>query len=539
MSIKPNTPSIDENEDIELLEPETEIVENETAHDVVFWHTKYREHQESGKRYVENIKINKLKLLKVFYLLGYRRIDIDDMPIFVKIENNRVIKRSNINQVIDAFFEFLNEKEFWLDDDNTLSIDKLKEKFLDSPGSYFKEDKLFRLNMFSSEKIEFNRDTLTEKFLYYKNGFVRIDKKGVIFNDYAKLDKFIWESEVLPRNFSFIDYKGCYVSQFIDRVCKSDATDINERIKAIKIIMGYYLHSFTDCELVALTLTDSKISEGNEANGRTGKSLFCKILGYMLSRDPENAAGRTFIDISGKDFDPKEKHKYQEVSHETKIVVINDLRRNFDVDCLYNDVTEGIKVERKNMSPYRVKLKLILTTNKTIRIEGDSSKARFLEFEFSDYFSKSRTPKMEFKHWFFRDWDAEEWARFDNYMISCLSEYFVNDCKLMEPEHINLNARKLRESSSEFFLDFMEDLKIEFGRWYNKKEMFNAFIKRYPDFDNPKFKQATFTNWVKLYTKHTSGFAEFNKERDEKRSDDIIEMMFRRSGENSIENEIM
>ncbi|MGN7988682.1 hypothetical protein ACTJKC_15140 [Pedobacter sp. 22226] len=526
-----------ESEEIDLLEPELEEGETLSPHDIKFWKTTYETNKETGKARLKSITINKLKLLKVFFLLGFRRLDIDDQSTFIRIENNRVIKRININQVVDTFFEYLDEKDYWFDDEKSLNLDMIKEKFIASPGSYFKEDKLYRLNLFTKEKIVFNTDTLTEKFLYYKNGYVRITKAGVDFNDYSKLDKYIWESEVLTRNFTFTKYDDSYVGQFVTKICQSEASDINERIKALKIIMGYYMHSFTDCKLVSLMLTDSKISDENEANGRTGKSLFCKLIGYMLSKNPEDLSVKTFIDISGKNFDPKEKHRYQDVGYETKIVVLNDLKKYFDVDCVYNDVTEGVTVERKNMSPYRVKLKMILTTNKTVKIEGDSSKDRFLEFEFSDYFSKRRTPEMEFRHWFFRDWDADQWAQFDNYMISCVQDYFVADCKLMEPEHINLNARKLKENTAVVFLDYMSDLKIQFNQWYNKADLFNGFIKRYPDYDNQKFKQMHFTGWVKLYTKYMPEFEEFNKERDEKRSDDVIEMMFRKAS--NVEDEIM
>ncbi|MBD1364400.1 hypothetical protein IDJ77_11325 [Mucilaginibacter sp. ZT4R22] len=515
-------------EDIELLDPETEAEANQGPHDIKFWKTKYQENQETGEKFVKDITISYLKLIRVFYLLGFRRLDIDDAHIFVRIENSRVVKRVTITVVVDTFFDYLDEKEYYLDDEETLTRDMLKEKFLKSPGTYFKEDKLYRLK--PETPIEFNRDTLENKYIYYKNGFVQISKAGIVFNDYSQLQNFIWESEILKRNYLAKPEASSPFEIFITKICSSKSADIETRVTAIKKIIGYYLHSYTDCDLRALLLTDSKITEDNEANGRTGKTLFCKSLGYMLSNDPENPGIKTFIDINGKDFDPKEKHKYQLVGFETKIICLNDLKRGFDVDCVYNDITEGVTVERKNMTPYKVKSKMIFTTNKTIKIEGDSSKARFLEFEFSDYFSRNHTPITEFKHRFFRDWNAEGWAAYDWFMFSCIEDYFKANCILDEPEHINLNARKLKETTSAEFIDYMTDLKIVFDEWYNKKDLFTNFCNRYEDYKNDqRFKQKKFSEWVKLYTKYNPEFETYNKENDEKRSDDVIEMCFRKA----------
>lgn len=514
-------------ETIELLEPAVDKDEITSAHDVDFYKGKFKE-REDGSRYLIGIDIDYLKMIQVFYLLGFRRLDVDDTSIFVRITNSRVVKRISITVVIDAFFDFLDEKDEWLTHDNTFHLDMLKNKFLKSPGSYFKEDKLYRLK--PEKPILFNVDTQHAKYVYYLNGFVKIDKNGHSFNDYSQLEAHIWESEILKRN--YIPNPGILspFEGFITKVCTATGADnatVQNRVNCLKKIIGYYLHSYTKGELVALLLTDSKISEENEANGRTGKSLFCKSLGYMLSNDPEDPAIKTYVDINGKDFDPKEKHKYQLVSLETKVICINDLRRWFDVDCIYNDITEGVNVERKNMTPFKVKLKILLTTNKTVKIEGDSSTARFLEFEFSDFFSKRHTPIDEFKHRFFRDWSVEQWAAYDWFMFSCIEDYFKNDCKLEEPQHINLSMRKLKDTTRQEFLDYMSDLNIVFDQYYNKKDLYTNFCKRYEDFGrDPKFTQAKFSGWVKLYTQYMPEFETYNKERDEKRSNDIIEMRF-------------
>jgi hypothetical protein len=520
------------NEDIDLLDPEVseeEANQESNPHNIQFWKVK----RDQDTKAVKDVIINHLQLLQVFRLMGFLRLDIDDAHLLVKIENSKVIKQVSITLVIDAFFDFLDKKPFWIED--RFSRNDLKEKFLKSMQTYFKEDKFNRLKPF--REIKFNQDTRTEKYFYFKNGFVKITKDGHTFNDYSKLENFIWESEILKRNYT-VPVKAApgtinvaKFDDFIIKICQASGADTDKRYLSMQLIIGYLLHSYTDCKLTAILLTDSKISEDGEANGRTGKTLFTKSLGYMLSSNPEDLKIKTFVDVNGKDFDPKEKHKYQNVGYETKIVCLNDIKRFFDVDCVYNDVTEGVTVERKNLTPFKVKAKMILTTNKTVKIEGDSSKDRFLEFEFSDFFSKSRTPEMVYKQWFFRDWDLQEWALYHHFMFECCQLYFKHGSKLQEPEQINLNIRKLKENTSPEFIDFMEDQAIEFDHWYDKKKLFTDFITRYEDFgkQSKKFDQAKFTNWMKLYTKYNPDFTEFKKATDEKRSNTEISICFRKA----------
>ena len=526
---------------IELLEPEEDRLAGAAAHDIVFWNPKYNTPKE-GKRYIVDVYIDYLKMLDLFRLLGFLRYDVNvKTRVLVRIENSRIVHRSDSTLVTDAFFDHLDEKDEFLDEYDTLSRDYLKGKIMKSLSTYFKEEKLYRLR--PAKPIELNKDTADIKFFYYKNGFVEVTKDGTRFNDYSKLPGYIWNTEILNRNYlEPIAGKTSVYEKFITQLCLANGEESPSRLQSLKQIIGYLLHSYTEYKLTAILMTDSKMSDDGEANGRSGKTLFTRGLGWMLSADPRTSEIPTFIDINGKDFDPTVSKKYQMVGLETKIICFNDLKRYFDVECLYNDVAEGVTVEQKFMNPFKVQAKMILNSNKTVRVDGDSSKDRFLEFQVSDHFSRKHTPAMEFKHWFFKDWDANEWALFDSFMFSCVTEFFTNDSRITEPEQINLDVRKLHENTKPEFIDFMEDQNFEFDLLYNRKDLYHKFITRYEDFANDKkFTQAKFTTWINTYTKFHPDYEPYNKARDEKRNDGVIEFSFRkaRTGMGSAINEDM
>jgi hypothetical protein len=293
-----------------------------------------------------------------------------------------------------------------------------------------------------------------------------------------------------------------------------------DRLRALEIAIGYYIHDFTDYKLKSLLLTDSSISADSEANGRTGKTLFCRLVGYMVSADPLDPAIKSYIEVNGKDFKSDDKHKYSQANIDTKLVVINDLRRNFDPDAVYNDITEGITIDKKNQQPMKARVKMILTTNKTVKMDGASSRDRFVEFEFSDFFSDTKTPEDVFNHWFFRDWSDSQWNDYDRYMINAVHKFFMNGAKLEQPSQINLNERKLIESTSAEFIEWIREMwKPIPGAEYDKNMWFNNFKFEYPDFD--KLKQATFTKWIKYYGNLGKEYSKWDNNRNQGRTGDM------------------
>ncbi len=478
-----------------------------------FWHIMTTGEDQTYK----DLKIDHLIMCELLYASNFRRYDIEDSSVFVRIINDRIVKQVTITDIMDFIFDHIDNldndlNEYWETDIRK----QIKKKVLAGVSSYFNTQKLYILK--PKEPIEFNKDTISEKFIYFENGFLKITAAKIEFLKYTQLKGYVWENEIIKR-----EYKKPAAGEdrnFVRKFFWLVSGQKESRFKDLCIAAGYYSHDFYDYKLKALILTDSTISLGNEANGRTGKTLWCRLVGGMLSHNSEDPSIKTYVEINAKDFDPKEKFKYSACALDTKLIVLNDLKRNFDVDCVYNDVTEGVDVNKKGLHPFKIKSKVILTTNKTVKLAGDSDTDRFLEFEFSSYFSKSKGPEQEFGHWFFRDWKPEDYCRYYNFMAECVQAYFKNGCKLNEPEQINLNKRKLIEQTNEDFIEWVESFGIEPGKEYKKAELFESFTRNYPDWNNNNFKQKRFTEWLKNFLNFSDQWKNYNKELNERRDAD-------------------
>jgi hypothetical protein len=400
-------------------------------------------------------------------------------------------------------------------DDDFLPVADLHEKFLKGLNSHLSVNMLYRLK--PKEPILFNEHLEHEAFFYYKNGFVKITPKGVEFNDYSKLKKNIFQSQILQRDFKLVkeydtDENGNYMNDFYNfilNICGYRTEGVRgnykNRVKSLSSIIGYLLHGYQDGKKKAVIITDSAISAKDEPNGRTGKSLLSKMLGWMLNASDDVDFSGVYTEINGKTFKPDNKHRYERCQINTSLISINDVdEHSFNFSQLFNDVTESIVVDRKGLKPFNIQSKLLLTTNRTVRIEGESGRDRVIEFELSDYYNAKRSPLSETGKWFGRDWSQDEWNIFDNFMCEAVKFYMSNG--LVEAEGININIRKLIEETAPEFYDFALDVKADKpepnilpNQSYNKQELYDSFLGQYPDFANVKwFSQRTFTKWCSL-----------------------------------------
>ncbi len=482
------------------------------------------------------IYIKKARIVNKLIEMNFFRYDINpDAYMYVKITENQ-IEEINEEIITDSFFEYvdkLNTYEHEIPSKEgpvNISVSKtlVRETLMEKISEYFSKRLFNRLIIPGTVQIK--KDDKDAKFLYFNNAYIQITSKGYETLSYSTLDQLIWKNKILSREFKQDKKQGDF-ELFFKRICghtgKPDETPgerVQKRIRSLKTITGYLLHGYFDYKMYALILTDSRISDDDEPNGRTGKTLFAKALGKILNY---NEHSRVFMEVNGKNFIQKDKHRYEECSLETQLISINDVNKNMPIDTWFNDITEGVSVNKKNEKPFLVRAKIIISTNKTIKIDGESAIDRVRQFEFSDYYDSNKSPEGESGRWFFsQDWDASEWNRFDTFLISCCQEYLKYG--IIEAESINLSRRILIDHSNYEFVDFMDEFVkdgkvmmkdeadgglfesfIEFkpGEKLNRAELHEAFAQSFPrDFRNLTTNK--FTKWLRLYTKHTPGFIE-------------------------------
>jgi hypothetical protein len=358
---------------------------------------------------------------------------------------------------------------------------------------------------------------------------VRITKDGKEFkkySDYNDMNVYMWKSQQMPRNYIPADEKMSVWEQFLLRLAgvwtynedgtrTTDPTLQRERMEVLYSYIGYLLHAFFDTKLFAINFTDMHMDEDGEANGRSGKTLLGQGIGKMLNPNTKDTA--IYTEISGRDFSHADLRKYDACNIDTKLVHLNDLPKKFDVEKIFNLITEGVQVQKIYKAKFLIRAKIILSSNQTLYIKGESAKDRIMPFEISDYYYSGFGPDDEFKHWFFSDWDDAEWARFDEFMQSCVQYYLRYG--VLKTQGVNLNRRTVRDHTDNDFVVWMDyqfaekdydgnqnmyQLKIcprsgnEKDYRINKKELYTRWIENSPK-DKTTISMRRFTIWVKFY----------------------------------------
>lgn len=441
---------------------------------------------------VKDIKLLYRAFTDLLKSMGFMLLHDSKQPTYVRLTDN-ILEEVSTSRIQHIFLAYIETEHQPLEG---VPRDMIIEKIHRCNTTLFSDSRLSLL--YPDKPIQFQTDTATECFIYYANGVVRCSAEGIALLDYKHLGGVIWKKQQLNRVFTPMEWEQPYGSEeelvdgfgyfakFMFRIAGSRM----DRFYSLCAIAGYMLHCYFDYKLKAIILTDSKISD--KADGRSGKTLFCQGLGKI----------RNYVEINGKDFDPANKHKYQTADMESQIVCLNDVRRNFQPENVFNDITEGLQVEKKNKQPFKIRPKMIISSNKTLNVEGTSALDRVLEYEVAERYSNVYSPADEFGHWFFSDWKAAQWNLFDNFMAFCACYFLRNG--LREPAQINLLKRKLVDATSMDFVEFLDEKfnagELTWNQDFKKEDVQSEFMRLNPDYvENKRF--STDRNFLK-HLKH-------------------------------------
>jgi phage/plasmid-associated DNA primase len=336
---------------------------------------------------------------------------------------------------------------------------------------------------FDRAQLRFLEDSRDEAFIPFKNGVVKITKDGITVMEYGSIDSVIWKSQVIDHYVTIENdfaFENVEYYKFLERICDFD----NDKMLYAIGLIGYLLHKYKDpARPFAVILCEE--TEHEAKGGGTGKGIFNKALGYICN----------LVVVDGKNFKVDKNFAFQRVDLDTRLLAIEDTRRNVDFEGFYSIITEGITVEKKNKDelriPYKDSPKVIFTTNYTIPNSGNHAKRRQKVFEFSGYFSPQRTPEDEFGHKLFEDWDKDEWNRFYNLMFHCVQDYLENGITNVPPSD-KLSRKQIRVQFGEEFLDYFMGLEEESGNVITLERLYNDFLS-YGGFDKKDYSQKRFT----------------------------------------------
>ncbi len=429
-----------------------------------FWFTTC---DKSGK---EKVTIDSLKYKFFLERNGYKKHYPNDTqkPTWVYINSNKV-RITSVEIIKDFVLNYLLDKkefEVW--------------NYCAKYQNLFNENFLL---MLESIDLKMLNDDRHKSYIAYKNGVLEVTKNECKLIDYIDVDFYIWENHILDRDFVVLDEFENDYKTFIKNIS-------NESELPTESVIGYLISTYKNrSNNKAIILNDEVISENPE--GGTGKGVFVQGISQIR---------KTSI-IDGKLFDGKKSFPYQTVSLDTKILVFDDVIKNFNFEEKFSLVTEGLTLERKNKDAIKLNVhespKLVISTNYAIRGEGNSHDRRRYELEIAQYYGKDLTPEDEFKRQLFDDWELIDFQKFDNYMVHCLQLFLSSG--LVKQNAKNIKMRKFIAESAMEFYEFIKDPEVVLqNERLDKKIIFDKFVEEYPDFKK-WLTRKKFNLWVQKY----------------------------------------
>jgi len=323
------------------------------------------------------------------------------------------------------------------------------------------------LEFMDAKDIDLLKDDAKAAYFPFKNGIVKIDAQGFKLMSYGEVGHVVWQSQVIDFDID-VDFDFaedlCEFWKFMNMVSGNDESNV----EYLMSLMGYLLHRYKDpARPFAVILAEE--TEDEKKGGGTGKGILVKALSFMSNIER----------VDGKNFKLDKNFAFQRVGLDTKIIAIEDVRRNVDFEGFYSIITEGVTVEKKNKDelfiPYKDSPKILFTTNYTIPSTGDHAKRRQRVFEFSNAFSSKYTPLDHFGHKLFDDWDKDEWNRFYNLMFMSVFFYLNNGVKDVANGE-KLKRKHIRLNFGEEFLDWWDNhVKENESKWQPFKSLYNEF----------------------------------------------------------------
>jgi hypothetical protein len=339
------------------------------------------------------------------------------------------------------------------------------------------------------------KDTSDSVNLFFNNGILEITKNEISLINYENYQSgLVWHNNIIKFELKKRDFNNCHFSSFIRNVCNDDS----DRVMALRTAIGYLLHSFHRKSGGQMVLFyDQSITDLNNPQGGTGKGLLANALSIL----------RKTVKIDGKKFRGDNRFDFQDVTVSTRIVWLDDVGKQMDIDRFNSVSTDGFNVEKKFKDsifiPPEASPKILICSNIILDCSGTTRTRRQFIIEFSDHYSSKIGTGVEepivAEHgcrFFTDDWDKSEWNRYYWYIIYCIQLYLEKG--LVPVPSINLIENRLRQTMGEELFNWVKNKKFSPNEEYNTKELFEEYRGLYED-GNSKFTQRTFSNNLKKY----------------------------------------
>lgn len=377
--------------------------------------------------------------------------------------------------------------------------DELKTYLYDLPSSMFEEfasaDKVWdciveKRNLFDDKNLfsldtlkgEFNKDKRDEINFFLEGCYIRVTADDIEFKDYESLDGMVWSESLMKKPFTRLDDRMSDYETLLFNTQNEDVT----RFERAKKVLGYMMHRYNSPSDMKFTyLTEEKLSK--ESNGGSGKNVLLELLKYT----------RSLLRIdAGERINLKDKFLYQELEPYHDIILFNDVQKSFNPKLILNDITEGIKYEKKNKTSVTLDRgntpKICGTGNSWLNISDGSVRRRLLDVKMSDYYNDSFSVADDFGKNLFDDFDGQEWNMTFTFALRCCQLYLKEGL----PKATFDECEMLPFLTSSDFVLFM-DKRIVGAEKILRSSLCKAFEEEYGE----KVNATRFKEWTEMYFK--------------------------------------
>lgn len=331
---------------------------------------------------------------------------------------------------------------------------------------YFENTFLNALPVLPVEQVKDNAESI---YIFFESFYYEIFSHRMERHDYIDLKgRHIWRSQISKKQMTdFVDYTQHDFNVFVTNVTGGDVDRYNQS----KAALGYMMHTYKKRRLAKLIYSCDQSSGELDgmANGGTGKNLFFEALKYV----------RAVVDIDGKDFDKKDKFKFQTIADDTQIISIDDYEG--DIKELFTRVTGHFEIEKKGqdktIKPFDHAPKIMVSSNTSPKGYSSSFSRRMHLIEFADHYSEVHTPADEFGD---RDFFSDDWTQADfnclySFMFSCAQEYLRNGLAKVLPSDDQKYKQAVKNTGMDF-ADYMGNIEID--EWRSGRDVYDSFIKQ-------------------------------------------------------------
>jgi hypothetical protein len=233
---------------------------------------------------------------------------------------------------------------------------------------------------------------------------------------------------------------------------------------------------------------------------------------------------RSVQTVPAASFDRKNQFSWQLLSPLTDVILLDDISREFKIEPIFSEITDGITIEKKWAYPifltFEESPKFVITTNYSIAVQGPSAARRLHEVELTPFFNQYKTIYDHYKHNFFDDWDEAEWMRFYMYMFKCCRCFLTIGLKRDDSDSIR--EKRLIATTNYEFVNFLDNAialgTIKLDQYYSLKEIYEDLINNIPDLKSRLFELSyhRLRIWIEKYAEYRGYFSVFERKRVKK-----------------------